>query len=348
MGERVLGLALDRRGPDPADQLLGLQLGQPGPDGRLGGPGERGQGARPEDPAGHGRVLDQRLAAGREHVEPGRDQGLDGVGEGDGGGGQPHHGPERTSRPRSVSSRTNSSAYSGLPPARSSSGAWTSAGSTDWPSRSATSRAVSASVSGGSGDGGGAGDPAAPARLAVEQLRPGGGDHQQGGPGRPGAQVLEELEHRRVGPVQVLDHQHQRMVAGHGLHEPAPGGERLRALDPGRLGVDQAEQRGDAGLEPLLVGGSATSAATAASSLAGDLGRVVGLEDAGLGLDDLAQGPEGDPVAIGQAAALAPGDQLRPVVQEGRQLSDQAALADAGGAGHRSPAAACGPSTVCR
>ncbi len=334
VGEAVLGLALDRRGLDGVDQLLGLELGQPGPHGRLGGPGERGQGARPEDPAGHGRVLDQRLARRREHVEPGRDQRLDAVREGDGGGGQPHHragadqqapvgeqpdellGVQRVAAGPLQQRRLDLGGQHRLAE---------QAG--DQPGRLGLGQRRQ-------GDGGGPGDPAAPARMAVEQLWPGGGQHQQPGPGGLGAQVLEELEHRRVGPVQVLDHQHQRMAGRHGLHEPPPGGERLRAVDPGPLGVDQAEQGGDAGLDPLLVGGVGHQRGHGRLQLGLDLARVVGLEHAGLGLDDLGERPEGDPVAVGQAAALAPGDQLRAGVQAGRQLPDQAALADPGGAGH--------------
>ena len=57
---------------------------------------------------------------------------------------------------------------------------------------------------------------------------------------------------------------------------------------------------------------------------------VVRLEDPGLGLDDLAQCPEGDPLSIGQAAPVAPGDQVGPVVEGRAELGDEAALADPG------------------
>jgi hypothetical protein len=62
--------------------------------------------------------------------------------------------------------------------------------------------------------------------------------------------------------------------------------------------------------------------------LAGHLSGVVGLQEAGVGLDDLPQRPERDAVAVGQAAALPPDDQLGPGVHERSQLADEAGLAD--------------------
>ena len=168
----------------------------------------------------------------------------------------------------------------------------------------------------------------APARVPFQQLGTGRGQDQQWQAGGPLDQVLEELEHRRVGPVQVLDHQHQRVVGGHGLHEPAPGGEQLVPLGLDRVRAGDPEQRGQPGPQPLALRRVGEEGVQGRPELARHLGRWVGLEDAGLGLDDLAQGPEGDPVAIGQAAALAPGDQLRPVVDGGGQLADEAGLAD--------------------
>ena len=48
-------------------------------------------------------------------------------------------------------------------------------------------------------------------------------------------------------------------------------------------------------------------------------------------LDDLARGRQKpEPLAVGQAAALAPGDELGPLVERARELEHQAALADAG------------------
>ena len=65
------------------------------------------------------------------------------------------------------------------------------------------------------------------------------------------------------------------------------------------------------------------------ASAGGPVGRV-GLQDAGLGLDDLGQGPEGHALAVGQAAPLPPGDQLGGGLDLAPQLGHQPALADAG------------------
>ena len=74
-----------------------------------------------------------------------------------------------------------------------------------------------------------------------------------------------------------------------------------------------------------------TSAATASESFASATRRVVGLQDAGLGLDHLAQRPERDALAVGKRAAAPPRDQLR-------QLLDVSAAAPPPAATCRSPA----------
>ncbi len=74
---------------------------------------------------------------------------------------------------------------------------------------------------------------------------------------------------------------------------------------------------------------SSTRPATVSPELRGRQVLVVGLEDAGLGLDDLAERPERDPLAVRQAAAVSPGDDVRPVVERRAQLGYEPALADA-------------------
>ena len=80
--------------------------------------------------------------------------------------------------------------------------------------------------------------------------------------------MLEELEHRRVGPVEVLDHQDQRVGGGHGLDEPAPGGEELGPLGLDRVRAGDAEQRASRARSQPRSDGSGSMPATAASSLA--------------------------------------------------------------------------------
>ena len=54
--------------------------------------------------------------------------------------------------------------------------------------------------------------------------------------------------------------------------------------------------------------------------------------DAGLRLDDLPERPERDSVAVGQTAALAPGDELGVVLDDPEELVHEAALPDSGNA----------------
>ena len=63
-----------------------------------------------------------------------------------------------------------------------------------------------------------------------------------------------------------------------------------------------------------------------------ELGRdrvlIVGLQDPGLGLHDLPERPEADPVAVGQAPSLPPGDELGELIDVAGELTDQPRLAE--------------------
>ena len=119
------------------------------------------------------------------------------------------------------------------------------------------SAAVSVSLSGDSAIELAFGFPFAPLGLPVEQLWPRRGDHQQGNVGRRLDQVAEELEQRRVRPVQVLDHQDEGPVGGHRLDEASPGGEELGLVGAWALGIAQPEQRRQPCPEPLALRGLA-------------------------------------------------------------------------------------------
>ena len=200
------------------------------------------------------------------------------------------------------------------------------------------------------------GGPArAPAGPALQQLRPGGGQDQDGRrAGVPVAEALDEVEQGVVGPVQVLQGQDQRPGRGQAVQEAPPGGELLLAVGGGgRPGApraaaadaDQAAQvTGDPGGGDRL----GHRARGRDQPPPGELGAVA-LQDAGLGLDRLGQRPEGRPVAIGEGPPLPPGEPRGsggPGGQAVGQLGQQAALADAGvaedGDQHR-PGAVAGP-----
>ncbi len=147
-------------------------------------------------------------------------------------------------------------------------------------------------------------------------------DQEQGDALGDVRQVLEEGEHRLVGPVQVLEHEHGRTLLGDPLQEPAPGGEQLLALGRrGRLDPEQGQQPLPEPLPLVAVGEDG------AELLLRDRGRI-GLEDAGVRLQDLPERPEGDPLPVGQAAALPPGRELGAGVDVGEELGDDPALAE--------------------
>ena len=103
---------------------------------------------------------------------------------------------------------------------------------------------------------------------------------------------------------------------GHRLEEPPPGGERL--LLRGRLARVDPDQRQQPRPQPRP---RRRPRAATALELRGGVVRRVGLEDPGVRLDDLAQRPERDPLAVGQAAALPPADELRPRRRHARTSS---------------------------
>ncbi len=60
----------------------------------------------------------------------------------------------------------------------------------------------------------------------LADLRAGETD-QRGGPVHPLHEVLEEVEEQRLGPLDVVDHHHDRLASGQDLDQPAGGPERL-------------------------------------------------------------------------------------------------------------------------
>ena len=152
----------------------------------------------------------------------------------------------------------------------------------------------------------------------VEQLRPREADDQQRALAHPLRQVVDQLEQRLLGPVDVLEDEHERLHVGELVDELAcgPGDLRLAALALDRLhhARGEPEQLGDrlvaAALDQLLARG---------------LHRVV-VRDAGGGLDHLGERPVGDALAVRQRAA----GEDRDALGAGEELAQQPALPDAG------------------
>ncbi len=169
----------------------------------------------------------------------------------------------------------------------------------------------------------------APRRVGLEQLRTGRAEEQQRHAVGPLREVRQEIEHRRIGPVEVLDDDDRRSVGRDPLDETAPREERLVARG-GVAGVD-ADERQEARLEP----GTVLACGQDSLQLLRGSVRGVGLEDPRVRLHDLAERPERDSVAVREAPSLPPMDHLRPVVDVPEQLGAQPALSDPGLADER-------------
>ena len=169
---------------------------------------------------------------------------------------------------------------------------------------------------------------ATPAGSRVVELRSRRRDDHERGVRSPVEKVLHEVEQRGVRPVEVFEHENGRPIGGERLQVPPPGRERLLPADA-RDFVLRADERREPLRDPRSIGLVVDEVRDVSQLLEG-LGRRVRLEDARLGLHDLAERPERDAVAVRQAPSLAPADEIRPAVDLLAELPDEPALSDAG------------------
>ena len=87
--------------------------------------------------------------------------------------------------------------------------------------------------------------------MPLAQLRPGEGEHVERMAAGPVEQVLDEVEHCSVGPVEILEEQHDRAGLRHPLEEETPG--RVEILPVRRDTVGQPEHMLEARLHPLAL-----------------------------------------------------------------------------------------------
>ena len=155
-----------------------------------------------------------------------------------------------------------------------------------------------------------------PARPALVQLRPGGRDHEQRS-FDPLDQPFEQLEHRLLGPVQVLDEQRDRPVSSECGQE----------LDPGVLEAVTGDQgmKIARDVEPQRQGEQRPLAQALEDSL-----RWIGVEQPEVLLQHFRERPVGDPLPVGEAAARAL-EGLRVLLGEpAPELAHEPRLADSG------------------
>ena len=159
--------------------------------------------------------------------------------------------------------------------------------------------------------------PAAPPGTRVEQLGPREADDEDGRP-HPVGEVLDEVEERRLGPVDVLEQEDQRLHVGDPLHDLA---RRPRDLLRAALSLERLHEpcRETENVRDGLLG------AALAQLLERLLERIV-VRDAGRGLHHLAERPVRDALAVRQRTAHEHARPLDPV----EELAREAALSDAG------------------
>src|SRR5579862_304462 len=135
--------------------------------------------------------------------------------------------------------------------------------------------------------------------------------------------MVDEVEQRIVGPVQVVEYEDEGALVAEPLEEAAPRGECLVAAVAAAAGTArQADERPQMRLDPRIVDDF--------RELARRLGLVVAFEDSRLRLDHLRERPERDALAVGHAAPMPPVGDLRLRLDLPVELEDEAALADPG------------------
>ena len=109
----------------------------------------------------------------------------------------------------------------------------------------------------------------AEARAALGELGPREREHEERVRVRPLEQVLDEVEQRRVGPLQVLEHEHDRALLGEPLEEEPPGGEEVLPVAAPRAPRARADGRGAARATRAR-----SASSTRCSSIARELSRA--------------------------------------------------------------------------
>ena len=202
--EGELLLAVDRGNPDRADELAVHEPVQVPPDRISLTLADRGDAARPEHPADDGGVMEERLELGPEGVEPCGDERMHGLGHGetvDGSSLREHAcellGVERVAtRPLEEHplrlGRQERAVEESVDEAT---------GLLDRERRERDRRRVALAST--------------PARLPLEELGSRRAEEEERHGNAPVEEVLDELEERTVGPVEILDDEHARPAGCH-------------------------------------------------------------------------------------------------------------------------------------
>ena len=162
----------------------------------------------------------------------------------------------------------------------------------------------------------------------VGAVRPCEHEEEDGVIAGPLEEVVEEVDHAGVRPLQILHDHDDGQVLGEALEEEAPAGEELLAGE--HLGRRQPEQLPDAGGDELTVGGIGDpSLEPGAETLGYDVEGVV-LADEQPRPDHLRERPVADALAVGEAATGVPEDVAGEAVDVLEELPGEAGLPDTG------------------
>jgi hypothetical protein len=154
---------------------------------------------------------------------------------------------------------------------------------------------------------------ASPAGPFLEEARAGEADDEDGRVRDPALQILDEVEHARLGPMHVLEHDNERPLAPECLEQQPGGPEHLSGR---ACAVRLAGQLGKSGRDELRV-------LVAGQERGDDRARPVRRNLP----DDLGQRQVGRALTVGEAPSH---DEPRFVAERRGELQREAALADAG------------------
>ena len=169
--------------------------------------------------------------------------------------------------------------------------------------------------------------------MAALQLRAGEAEHKDRPVARPLEQVSDELDQRGVGPLEILEEEGDGALLGHPLEEDAPSAEQL-LLCPSRAFLEP-EQVKDPRLDEATLFVVDNEGVERRANLLAGRGGVFAFDDAGSHAHHLGERPEGDALAVRQAAAAMPPDAVLEPVHVLEELPAEPGLADACDPRHR-------------
>ena len=151
---------------------------------------------------------------------------------------------------------------------------------------------------------------------------------------------IDEVEERRVGPLEVLEDEDRRRPLRDALEEAPPGREELVPVE--RSVRARCEEGGEARLDPAPLDLVGHQLVERPSQLPGGELDLGALADPGPPPDHLGDRREGDPLAIRRRAADVQGEDLGQGVEIALEFPDEAALADPRDSEHRHDPAPAG------